>query len=322
MSCPNFNENDQLYGRELQKNQRTKLMIIYLPSMLSEEDFLHMFLQIGRISSYRMPRNEDGTPKGFAFVTYENPDDAARAIGVFNGYDLGGKRLKVHYSRPGGRRRNCNIFTTNLPASWTTATLYARFGELGEILDAKILKHQDGTSRLCGFVRFDEAQAAQAAIDTYDSFRPKGAYRPIKVRLAQRQEDFWKAKGVGAYSKRKAALLKQDGYITDNLTDQPESTLVKTLPMDRPPQNYPRQNDERRLFLWNLPTFLPQEQILSICGRYGRVVDFTLQKSNSDVSLGMCFVQYSTPEELEQAQEALDKCEFCEQQVSATIVNI
>jgi len=312
--------NDQIYGRELLNNQQTKLMIIYLPSMLSEEDFLHMFLQIGRVVSYRMPRNDDGTPKGFAFVTYENPDDAARAIGVFNGYNLGGKILKVHYSRPGGRRRNCNIFVTNLPASWTTATLYTRFGELGEILDAKILKHQGGISRLCGFVRFDEAGAAQAAIDTYDSFRPNGAYRSIKVRLAQRQEDFWKAKGVGSYSKRKAALLKQNGYIADSITDQPESTPVKTLPMDRPPQNYQNQNNVRRLFLWNLPTFFPQEQILSICGSYGRIVDFTLQKSNSDVSLGMCFIQFSTPEELEEAQKALDQCTFCEQQVSAIIV--
>lgn len=66
-----------------------------------------------------------------------------------------------------------------------------------------------GRSRLCGFIRFDRAQAAFGAIAKLNLYLPAGAYRPIKVRIAAKQADHWKAKGVGPYSREKAMLLRK-----------------------------------------------------------------------------------------------------------------
>jgi RNA recognition motif-containing protein len=37
-----------------------------------------------------------GRPRGFAFVEFATPEDAAKAIQKFDGFELGGRRLRVN----------------------------------------------------------------------------------------------------------------------------------------------------------------------------------------------------------------------------------
>ncbi len=53
---------------------------------------------------------ETGRPRGFAFVTMPNDDEARAAIDALDGAELDGRTLKVNEARPrqgggGGRRR-------------------------------------------------------------------------------------------------------------------------------------------------------------------------------------------------------------------------
>lgn len=383
--------------------QDTNLIINYLPPSLTEEDFLELFSLLGPIVSFRMMKNDDGTPRGYGFVRFQYPAHARKAIQMYNGYELWGKRLKVAYTRTGGPRENCNIFTTNLPASWTTSTLFEKFGKFGEILEARILTDSHGRSRLCGFIRFDNTEAAVFAIEQFNMHVPVGAYRPIKVRLARRQAEHWKMKGVGPYSKEKAELLRKGGKIQQNLMRQklqqdtsvmanapryPSSAAsFKKTPISssnpsvsdviapfstntHPPAPVPQitpimessvlqtQNPLKlenvvhadqnsltaidanmpelsvdpeafessasvgfRLFMCNIPTFFSGPQIKNFCEKYGKVIECKIQKSNENASLGMCFVTYSTKEEVLAAQKALDKCEIYNQEISAMLVD-
>jgi RNA recognition motif-containing protein len=56
-----------------------------------------LFKQVGPTRDVFLPMDrESGRPRGFAFVEYENDADAATAIERFNGYQLGGRALRVN----------------------------------------------------------------------------------------------------------------------------------------------------------------------------------------------------------------------------------
>ena len=56
-----------------------------------------LFTQVGAVRDVFLPMDrESGRPRGFAFVEYENDADAAAAIERFNGFQLGGRALRVN----------------------------------------------------------------------------------------------------------------------------------------------------------------------------------------------------------------------------------
>src|SRR5712691_849436 len=64
-----------------------------------------LFAQIGEIKDVFLPMDrESGRPRGFAFVEFASEEDAAKAIEKFNGYELGGRALRVNAAedRPRG----------------------------------------------------------------------------------------------------------------------------------------------------------------------------------------------------------------------------
>ena len=68
------------------------------------EEVESLFAQAGEIVGVSVPTDRTtGRPRGFAFVEYTNPDDAAAAIERFSGYELGGRKLRVDEAgeRPG-----------------------------------------------------------------------------------------------------------------------------------------------------------------------------------------------------------------------------
>jgi RNA recognition motif-containing protein len=64
-----------------------------------------LFGEVGQIRDVFLPIDrESGRPRGFAFVEFASDEDAAKAIERFNGYELGGRRLRVNAAeeRPRG----------------------------------------------------------------------------------------------------------------------------------------------------------------------------------------------------------------------------
>ncbi len=64
-----------------------------------------LFAEVGEIRDVFLPTDrESGRPRGFAFVEFASEEDAAKAIERFNGYQLGGRALRVNAAedRPKG----------------------------------------------------------------------------------------------------------------------------------------------------------------------------------------------------------------------------
>ncbi|KII87881.1 hypothetical protein PLICRDRAFT_650426 [Plicaturopsis crispa FD-325 SS-3] len=69
------------------------------PEIDSNGLFSH-FRQYGQIVSARVMRNENGESRGFGFVSYQTPDQAAAALHAMNGFVLGSKQLVVRLHEP------------------------------------------------------------------------------------------------------------------------------------------------------------------------------------------------------------------------------
>jgi cleavage stimulation factor subunit 2 len=70
-----------------------------IPFDLSEEQLIDIFKEVGPITNFRLMFDKDtGKPRGFAFCEYPDSETAGSAIRNLNGFDVGGRHLKVDYA--------------------------------------------------------------------------------------------------------------------------------------------------------------------------------------------------------------------------------
>lgn len=79
----------------------SKLYVGNLSYSTTENDLNTLFSQAGTVISVALIKDRDsGQSKGFAFVEMSNQADAQKAIGMFNGYAMGGRDLRVNMAQP------------------------------------------------------------------------------------------------------------------------------------------------------------------------------------------------------------------------------
>ncbi|KAH9941659.1 uncharacterized protein BXZ73DRAFT_41403 [Epithele typhae] len=76
------------------------LFIKNLDTSIDSNVLFSHFRQFGQIVSARVMRNEAGESRGFGFVSYQAPDQAAAAMNTMNGQQLGNKQLTVRLHEP------------------------------------------------------------------------------------------------------------------------------------------------------------------------------------------------------------------------------
>jgi len=88
----------------------SKVFVGNLDFNTTRDEVQSLFAQVGSIRDVFLPTDrESGRPRGFAFVEFENEEDAQKAIERFNGYELSGRALRVNPAedrpRGGGGQR-------------------------------------------------------------------------------------------------------------------------------------------------------------------------------------------------------------------------
>ena len=80
----------------------TKLYVGSLPYSMTDDSLLHLFTEKGykAVSARIITEKETGRSRGFGFVELGPEDDAAKAIGEFNGMNVEGRALQVNEARP------------------------------------------------------------------------------------------------------------------------------------------------------------------------------------------------------------------------------
>jgi RNA recognition motif-containing protein len=87
----------------------TKLFVGNLSFDTTENDLQDAFAAHGTVTETNLMMDRTtGRPRGFAFITMANPEEAQKAVDALNGSALGGRSLTVNEARPreegGGNR--------------------------------------------------------------------------------------------------------------------------------------------------------------------------------------------------------------------------
>jgi len=92
-------QNQQQQQQQQQQKQKHDIFVGNLSFSTTEEQIHQAFSELGPIIKVRMVLDlETGKPRGFAFVEFENAQDALSAIRNMNDYELNGRKIRVNFS--------------------------------------------------------------------------------------------------------------------------------------------------------------------------------------------------------------------------------
>jgi RNA recognition motif-containing protein len=82
----------------------TSLFVGNLPFSTTEADLRELMARAGTVAGVRLVTDLDtGRSRGYAFVEMATPDEATRAIGELNGFNLDGRSIVVNEARSRGK---------------------------------------------------------------------------------------------------------------------------------------------------------------------------------------------------------------------------
>jgi len=92
---------------DAEKSHGVKLFVGGVSYDATEEELTSLFATHGKLKEVHMAIDSDtGRPRGFAFVTFADRDDAKKAIKSLNNSEMKGRRISVEESNSSGRNRS------------------------------------------------------------------------------------------------------------------------------------------------------------------------------------------------------------------------
>lgn len=212
---------------EILGDKAKKFTNVYIKNIfegLDDDKLRDMFEPYGKVISAKVMTRDDGSSKGFGFVSYEDHDSASKAVNELHGHDIEGHEMYVGRAQKKAERQaelkekferiklerinrfqGVNLYVKNLDDNIDDERLRKEFSQFGTITSAKVMT-ENGRSKGFGFVCFSDPEEATKAVTEMNG-RIVVA-KPLYVALAQRKEDR-KAHLAAQYMQRVAGMRMQ-----------------------------------------------------------------------------------------------------------------
>ena len=189
----------------------TKIFVKNLPWKVTEADLQKSFEECGKVTSIRLPTNEDGTMKGFGFIEFASADAATKAL-EFNGQDYQGRALTISIAQEkpgfeGGKSprwsagasekppgcRSC--FLGNLSWNVEEDNILGLFRPCGTITQVRFATDREtGDFKGFGYIEFEDTSATDSAVALSGEMV---SGRPIRVDFAKERDGSGGGRGGG-----------------------------------------------------------------------------------------------------------------------------
>jgi polyadenylate-binding protein len=246
------------------------------------------FSQAGPVLSIRVCRDMiTRRSLGYAYVNFQQPADAERAIDTMNFDEIKGKPIRIMWSQrdPALRKSGVgNIFIKNLDKSIDNKQLYDTFSAFGNILSCKVcvnkVHHPENDfaqpeSKGYGFVHFETEEAANKAVEK------------VNGKLLKEKKVF-----VGRFKSRNERIREYGD----------------------------RAKQFTNVFMKNMPQEWDEEKIKEIAGEFGPTLSISVQaasnvQDDTGVSKKFGFVSFENHEDAEKCVNELNGKEFGERKL-------
>jgi polyadenylate-binding protein len=150
-----------------------------LGPLVGPKELHDTFSQFGNITSCKVASTPTGESKGFGYVHFENPDNAAKAIEIVNGKKIANSIVVVELFKPRQERSQnlgsswTNVFVKNIDKTVSDEEFIELFSAHGAITSHKII-YNEKYQRKLGFINFENNKMAVEAVKSLNQFPYKG----------------------------------------------------------------------------------------------------------------------------------------------------
>lgn len=162
-----------------ESNNKTTIYVSDLP-LETTQDFIHqIFRDYGNITQCELKPRKPGAKSIGAFVTFENHEQASKAIEECNYMRINDSVLRIQWQmiNPYLHDNQSNLVIKDLPPKVEEASLNQHFRKYGEVLSCRIIKKFNGKN--IGYVQFARVEDANRALDDLQNALIEG--QPIYV---------------------------------------------------------------------------------------------------------------------------------------------